>query len=111
MSDWREQAVRNQTTSREMNEWAEESFDARPRALGLLETYLCECSDGACTEPIQLTRQEYEDVRAVPVRFALALNHEDPQIDVVVSENDRFAVADKFYGLGRKIARATNPRR
>lgn len=111
MADWEEQAVRNETTSREMNEWAEESIDSRPHALGLLETYLCECSDPACTEPIQLLRQEYEDVRAVPVRFAIALNHENPEIDVLVSEHDRFAVVDKFHGLGRKIARATDPRR
>ena len=111
LSDWREQAARNETISRDMNEWAEEAIDSRPHALGLLETYLCECSEGACTEPIQLMRQEYEDVRAVAVRFAIALNHENPEIDRVVSENDRFAVVDKFHGMGKKIARATNPRR
>jgi len=94
-----------------MNEWTEESNDSWPRRLGALESYLCECSDPACTEPIQLTRQEYEDVRSTPVRFAIAVNHEDPEVDVVVSENDRFAVVRKFHGIARRIARETNPRR
>ena len=39
----------------------------RPR----IDTYLCECSDRRCTEPIGLTGSEYEAVRAVPVRFAM----------------------------------------
>ena len=111
MIDLQETAVRNQATSREMNEWAEESIDSRRPALGLLETYVCECSDGACSERIHMMRREYEDVRAVPVRFAIAVNHENPEDDVLVSENDRFAVVDKFYGVGMRIARATNPRR
>jgi hypothetical protein len=111
MTDRHERAVRNQTRSRELNEWAEESIDSLPHALGALETYVCECSDGACTEPISLMRHEYEGVRSVPVRFAIALDHENPESDAVVSENDRFAVVDKFYGAGMRIARATDPRR
>ena len=110
MTDWRERAVRSETTSREMNEWTEES-NVGSRAVGVLETYLCECSDPACTEPIRLLWEEYEDVRAVPVRFAVALNHENPEIDMVVSENERDAIVDKFIGLGRRIARETDPRR
>jgi len=50
-------------------------------------------------------------VRAVPVRFAIALNHENPEIDRVLFENPRFATVEKFYGAGAKIARSTDPRR
>jgi hypothetical protein len=46
-----------------------------------MSTYLCECGDERCTAPIRLTRVEYEAVRAYPTRFALALNHENPEID------------------------------
>ena len=56
-----------------------------------------------------MTRQEYEAVRAVAVRFAIALNHENPEIDRVLFENERFATVEKFFGAG--IARSTNPRR
>ena len=36
--------------------------------------------------------------------------HEDPEIDLVLRENDRFATVEKFFGAGAKIARATDPR-
>ena len=111
MADWRDQEARNETISREMNEWTEEDTDSRLGLLRTMDTYLCECSDARCTEPISLTRAEYEDVRSVAIRFAIALRHENPEIDRVVSENDRFATVEKFFGGGRRIARATNPRR
>lgn len=109
--DWREQEATNETIFREMNEWSLETNDANPGKDHRIDTYLCECSDRRCTEPIGLTRPEYEAVRAVPVRFAIALNHENPEIDRVLFENRRFATVEKFYGAGAKIARSTDPRR
>jgi len=111
MADWREQEATNETVFRDMNEWTEEENDARFGLERLMDAYLCECSDRRCTDPIRLTRDEYEAVRAVPVRFAIALDHENPEIDRVVRENDRFATVDKFYGVGARVARATDPRR
>ena len=111
MLDWRDQEATNETIFREMNEWTEEGNDAR---LGLgprTDTYLCECSDTRCTDPIRLTRLEYEAIRADSVRFAIALNHENPEIDRVVVENERFATVDKFHGSAVRIARMSNPRR
>ena len=43
--------------------------------------------------------------------FALALNHENPEIDTLVVENERFATIEKSFGEAARIARATNPRR
>jgi hypothetical protein len=63
-----------------------------------------------CSDPIDMTRSEYEVVRSVPVRFAIALNHENPEIDRVVFENPWFATVEKFYGAGSRIARASDPR-
>ena len=111
MADWREQEAVNQTVFREMNEWTEEDHDASEGLDRAMDIYLCECSDRRCTEPINLTRAEYEGVRAVAVRFALALNHENPEIDRVVAENARFATVDKFYGAPARIARESDPRR
>jgi hypothetical protein len=109
MADWREQEASNETLSREMNEWTEEDTDS---SMGLdrpIDTCVCECSDARCTEPIRLTRAEYEDVRSVAIRFAIAPPRE-PEIDLLVGENDRFATVDKFFGFGQRLARATNPR-
>jgi hypothetical protein len=111
MADWREQEAVNQTIFRDMNEWTEEAIDARFGLDRAMDTYVCECSDKTCTGTIHLTRSEYEDVRAVPIRFAIALNHENPEVERVTSENSRFASVEEFFGIGAKIARATNPRR
>ncbi len=111
MLDWREQEATNETIFRAMNEWSEDANDSDPDMDHRINTYLCECSDSRCTEPIGLTRPEYEAVRAVPVRFAIALHHENPEIDRVLFENPRFATVEKFYGAGAKIARSTDPRR
>jgi hypothetical protein len=109
--DWREQEARNETIFREMNEWTLEENDARLGLDEALDAYLCECSDRRCSEPIQLTRAEYEDVRAVGIRFALALDHENPEIDRLLSENDRFAVVEKVLGAPARIASESDPRR
>jgi hypothetical protein len=111
MSDWLKQEAMNETIFREMNEWTEEENDDRLGTDRSMDSYLCECSDRACTEPISLTRDEYEEVRAVPVRFVIALNHENPEVDRVLLENTRFATVEKFFGEPAKIARATDPRR
>ena len=110
MLDWRDQEATNETVFRAMNEWSEDANGSSP-ADHRINTYLCECSDRRCTEPIGLTGSEYEAVRAVPVRFAIALNHENPEIDRVLFENQRFATVEKFLGAGAKIARSTDPRR
>jgi hypothetical protein len=111
MLGWRDQEATNETIFREMNEWTEEAADAGPDADRSENWYLCECSDRRCTEPISMTRKEYESIRSVPVRFAIALNHENPEIDRVLFENERFATVEKIFGSGRQIARLTDPRR
>ena len=78
---------------------------------GETQGFLCECSDSSCTSPIRLTHSEYEDIRAEPVRFAIVVDHENPELDRVRTENARFATVDKIYGPGAQIARATDPRR
>ena len=47
--------------------------------------FVCECGDAACSEPILLTMLEYA-VRVHGRRFAVALDHEDPEVERVVAE-------------------------
>ena len=110
LADWREREATNETIFREMNEFTEEVSDARLDTDRSEQWYLCECSDRRCTEPIKMTRIEYESVRSHAVRFAIAVNHENPEIDRVLFENARYATVEKIFG-GAKIARATDPRR
>src|SRR6266568_9116314 len=94
MLDWLEQEVMNEVKTRRRNEWIEEtndSYDAHAAA----DDYACECSDAGCTTTISLTRIEYEAVRGDGTHFAIAVNHENPMVDRVVSESERYAVVQK----------------
>jgi hypothetical protein len=109
MLSWREREARTEAQSRDQNEWIEavsDSFGAHP----LTETFVCECGDADCVRTIELSRAEYEAVRSSSNRFVIAPNHENPEMEVVISEGSRFAVVDKIYGWGLRIARATDPR-
>ena len=61
--------------------------------------------------PIELTYTEYEAVRSLPVRFAIAVDHENPEVDAVVAERPRFAMLEKIGSRALALARATDPRR
>jgi hypothetical protein len=70
----------------------------------------CECGDSACQERVPLTHAEYEAVRAYGSRFAVSINHENPENAWVLSENARFAVIDIVGGDARYRVLARNPR-
>jgi hypothetical protein len=110
VGDWREREVRNEVHSRDRNEWIE-TASTDYEALRPIEEYVCECSYRGCASILALTRDEYEGVRAEGTYFAIALNHENPEIDQIVSENERFAVVEKFLHMPRSVALATDPRR
>ena len=40
-------------------------------------------------------------MRSVAIRFAIAIRHENPEIDRLIDENDRYATVDKFFGFGQ----------
>jgi hypothetical protein len=116
---WREREARNEARFRDQNEWIEatnESFGTAVLAsensgATSLMTFVCECGDASCTQTIELTRTEYEAVRSTANRFAIVLNHENPEAEVVVSECSRFAEVDKIAGCSLSIALETDPRR
>jgi hypothetical protein len=108
MSDWHEQEVANETRSREINEWIDESNESSG---GPAESFVCECSDGACTSTITLTHLEYEEVRADGTHFAIATDHESPDLDVLLSERVGFTIIRKLPGMPARLAVATDPRR
>jgi hypothetical protein len=60
--------------------------------------FVCECGDSDCMTPIELTPAEYQDVRAHPRHFVIAIHHENPEVEIVVSHNTTFAVVEAFSG-------------
>jgi hypothetical protein len=108
MSAGHDKDARAQALFREVNEQIEQ-FPEKPR-LGERERLVCECGNSDCVQQIELTRAEYERVRAHASRFVVALNHENPESESVVEQNERFAVVEIYAGAASQIARETNPR-
>src|SRR4051794_24911508 len=97
----------NESLFREGNERIEET--ARHFSLPDRLQFVCECSDVTCSDRITLSIEEYEEVRAAPERFAIALHHDDAEVDRVVETREGYAVVEKV-GAAREIAKAQDPR-
>jgi hypothetical protein len=106
---WREQEARNEVGFRAQNEWIEQASQSFASA-DARDTFVCECGDATCDQPISLTVAEYEHVRSISTHFVVALNHEDPEVERLVSENGRYAVVEKIFGSALRLSRATDPR-
>jgi hypothetical protein len=59
---------------------------------------------------VSLTPIEYEEVRRNPRHFAILPGHDDPEIEVVVARNERFAVVEKTDPQAARIAAREDPR-
>ncbi len=109
MNDWRREEALNETRSRSANEGVETYNDA-PGAANGTDRYQCECSDAGCEELISLTRAEYEAVRSDGLHFAITTNHENPELDRLVVEHERFSIVAKLPGEPARIALDSDPR-
>ena len=73
--------------------------------------FVCECSDQNCTERVEATLDEYENVRADATRFLVRPGHEDSRVERVVKRRGRrYSVVEKFNGAVAQIVRRLNPR-
>jgi hypothetical protein len=109
VASWRKQEATRQAQRRDVNETTEHvgggmAFHRR------VDDFVCECGDPNCATNICLSPAEYESVRAYPNHFAIATNHENPDAESVVSENDRYAVVATLAGEASKVALRTDPR-
>jgi hypothetical protein len=94
-----ERMARNEALFREFNERIENvagGFDIRGEGDSLLIEFVCECGSLECLEHIELTRRQYEAVRADPRRFVVVRGHEDPAIARIVELHGNFAVVEKL---------------
>jgi hypothetical protein len=104
----RERAGKNQSVFREVNERVEEiakGFELE----GHLIDFVCECAHADCAERLELTVDEYEEIRRVPTHFAIANGHEMPGVERVVDGLERYIVVAKI-GRGGEVALRLNPR-
>ena len=57
--------------------------------------FLCECSDGRCGGGLNLTIDEYAQIRAHPRRFAIVPGHTLTSAWRVVQTGDRYSVVEQ----------------
>jgi hypothetical protein len=107
-SDRRRRAARNQALFRDVNDRLEELADGSPSAADTI-AFVCECSDIECSEQLEMTVAEYEEIRSDGNSFAVAPGHVAPDVERVERENHRYVVVAKL-GEAAAIAKAINPR-
>ena len=69
---------------------------------------MCECASTDCVDHVELTTEEYEEVRSEPTHFAVLSGHEKPGIETVAWRTDRFVVVEKL--VAHDLLEATDPR-
>jgi hypothetical protein len=99
-----ERQARNEALVREVNERIEQLDQAAEETdlagAGRMFEFLCECgradeSEVACDAHVELTLEEYEQVRTQDDRFVLVPGHEDASLEAVVRGTERFVIVDK----------------
>jgi hypothetical protein len=71
--------------------------------------FLCECSNLGCDLRMRLTLSMYEEIRKDPTQFVVALGHELPEIEIVVTRTDAYQVVRK-QGDAAELAEEKDPR-
>jgi hypothetical protein len=102
-----------------LNEVTFRSDNERVKDWNLAQTWVnppepdwsCECGWENCTEPVRLSRAEYEAVREHPTRFFIVPDegHVSPNVERVIERNDRYWVVEKL-GRASEISVALDPR-
>ena len=108
MSSREERMARNEAASREINEKIEEAYQGEPPVNRI--DIVCECARTTCDAAIDITLDEYEDVRKDARHFVILPEHFVGDIEWIVFENDRLAVVAKREGVPADVARDENPR-
>jgi hypothetical protein len=104
-----EQRARNEVLFREVNERVEEVNQGLDGGSDSTMIFVCECGRTDCLQRIELTRHQYEAIRANPKHFAVLPGHEDTRIARVVERHQGFIVAEK-QGEAAAMAIENDPR-
>lgn len=68
--------------------------------------FMCECAYTDCGRHIELTREEYEAIRANATHFFVLPEHVFPDVEVVVEDRGSFWIVEKVGTAGQVAAAA-----
>ena len=71
--------------------------------------FTCECGTPDCGQQLELTRPEFEEIRAEPTHFFVLPGHVNPEIESVVNNYGRYLIVQKF-GAAAGVALVTDAR-
>ena len=103
MDERAERIGRNEDLFRKVNDQIEGVNEAFGTLTGTM-SLLCECGKIDCIEQIDLTIDEYRELRADPTRFAVRPGHEIPDVEQIVERHEGYFVVQKAEGDAAKLA-------
>ena len=90
----------NEAVFREINEGIERGH--WPGEEDSAISFRCECARFGCSELIELSPREYEEVRSNPRRFIVLPGHERLEVEIVVERRAGFLVIEKLDQAGER---------
>lgn len=99
--------ARTESAFREVNEAIAKTA---ARFDGSEADFVCECADPGCAHRVTADLDAYEEIRADPTHFLVALGHEVPEIERVVARRGGYEVVEKVGRTVARIVSALNPR-
>lgn len=111
MADERAQRLaENESRFRAINDRVEHDLERALYSPDELLPFVCECARRTCSATIELSRDDYEGVRADATLFAIAPGHEITDVEDVVEPHGRYFVIRKHPETW-DIVKGTDPRR
>jgi hypothetical protein len=99
-----ERAARNEVLFRSINERIAELAKSYT-----FTRFVCECDRKDCVEQVEMTRAQYERIRANPSHFFVRAEHVAPEIETVVGRFDGCLIVEKT-GVAGEVAEELDPR-
>jgi hypothetical protein len=98
-----ERIGRNEDLFRKVNDQIEGVNEAFGTITGTM-SILCECGKLDCIEQIELTIDEYRELRADPTRFAVKPGHESLDVEQVVERHEGYFLIQKAEDAPARLA-------
>jgi hypothetical protein len=99
-----ERIGRNEDLFRKVNGQIEGMNEAFGAITGTM-SILCECGKLDCIEQMELSLDEYRELRADPTHFAVKPDHEIPDVEHVVARRGSYLVVAKTEGEAAELVR------
>jgi hypothetical protein len=105
-----QRAAMNQMLARDVNERVKGLNEGFSLVLPV-GAWICECANDTCSERVEMSASEYEEIRSDGAHFFVAPSDEHvwPDVEEVTARNARYWVVEKVGHAG-ELAKSSDPR-